>query len=160
MGRALDDHGVTLVRGAGQLRRPRPACGRCAARSTADVAAGGVRLVAGRRPAGMCAAGAVDCLQADATRCGGYTEWLRIAAVAAARHLRDVRPLRARAARAGRRAPCRTCATLEWFHDHVRIEHLLFDGAPDAAAGRWCRTSTRRGTASPSAPAAEQYRTG
>jgi L-alanine-DL-glutamate epimerase-like enolase superfamily enzyme len=31
----------------------------------------------------MCAAGAVDCLQADATRCGGVTAWLRAAAVAA-----------------------------------------------------------------------------
>ncbi len=26
----------------------------------------------------------VDCLQVDVTRCGGYTEWLRVAAVAAA----------------------------------------------------------------------------
>ncbi|MDN5747494.1 MAG: hypothetical protein L0H64_03055 [Pseudonocardia sp.] len=32
-------------------------------------------------------AGAVDCVQADATRCGGITEWLRVAAVAAAHHL-------------------------------------------------------------------------
>jgi len=31
----------------------------------------------------MCAAGAVDCLQADVSRCGGITEWLRAAAVAA-----------------------------------------------------------------------------
>ena len=31
----------------------------------------------------MCAAGAVDCLQADVSRCGGIPEWLRVAAVAA-----------------------------------------------------------------------------
>ena len=31
----------------------------------------------------MCAANAVDCLQIDATRCGGYTEWLRSVAIAA-----------------------------------------------------------------------------
>jgi hypothetical protein len=24
---------------------------------------------------------------------------------------------------------------VEWFHDHVRIEHLLFDGAPDPRDG-------------------------
>ncbi|MGH6657128.1 MAG: enolase C-terminal domain-like protein, partial [Actinocrinis sp.] len=35
----------------------------------------------------MCAAGAVDCLQADVSRCGGITEWQRVAAVAAAHGL-------------------------------------------------------------------------
>lgn len=35
----------------------------------------------------MCAAGAVDCVQVDVTRCGGITELLRIAAVAAAHGL-------------------------------------------------------------------------
>ncbi|GAN76386.1 mandelate racemase/muconate lactonizing protein [Acidisphaera rubrifaciens HS-AP3] len=24
---------------------------------------------------------------------------------------------------------------LEWFHDHVRIEHMLFDGAPVPSGG-------------------------
>jgi hypothetical protein len=24
---------------------------------------------------------------------------------------------------------------LEWFHDHVRIEHMLFDGAPTPQGG-------------------------
>ena len=35
----------------------------------------------------MCTAGAVDCLQADVSRCGGITEWVRAAIVAAANHL-------------------------------------------------------------------------
>jgi L-alanine-DL-glutamate epimerase-like enolase superfamily enzyme len=48
-----------------------------------DVAAGeyGYDLVYFAR---MVDAGAVDCLQADVTRCGGITEWVRAAAVAAA----------------------------------------------------------------------------
>jgi len=47
-----------------------------------DVAAGeyGYDLYYFRR---MCAAGAVDCLQADVSRCGGISEWLRVGAVAA-----------------------------------------------------------------------------
>jgi hypothetical protein len=38
--------------------------------------------------ADMCAAEAVDILQADVSRCGGITEWMRVAAVAAAHGLR------------------------------------------------------------------------
>jgi L-alanine-DL-glutamate epimerase-like enolase superfamily enzyme len=26
-------------------------------------------------------------------------------------------------------------AHMEWFHDHVRIEHMLFDGAPELRGG-------------------------
>ncbi|MGY2701990.1 enolase C-terminal domain-like protein [Nocardioides sp. HB32] len=70
---------------------------------------------------------AVDCLQVDVTRCGGYTEWLRISAVAAAHGL-DV---------SGHCAPYLTAPVaaatprlrhLEWFHDHVRIVRELVDG--------------------------------
>jgi len=70
---------------------------------------------------------AVDCLQVDVTRCGGYTEWLRIAALAAA-HGVDV---------SGHCAPYLTAPVaaatprvrhLEWFHDHVRIVRELVDG--------------------------------
>jgi L-alanine-DL-glutamate epimerase-like enolase superfamily enzyme len=70
----------------------------------------------------------VDCLQADVTRCAGITEWLRVAAVAAARGLQvsgHCAPnLHAHAA-----AAVGNLRHLEYFHDHVRIEHLLFDGA-------------------------------
>lgn len=77
----------------------------------------------------MLEAGAVDVLQADATRCGGYTGFLRAAALADAWGL----PLSAHTAPALHLPVC--CAAprlrhLEWFHDHVRIEAMLFDGAP------------------------------
>jgi L-alanine-DL-glutamate epimerase-like enolase superfamily enzyme len=75
----------------------------------------------------MITAGAVDCLQADATRCGGVTGWLAAAHLAAAHQLQisgHCAPyLHAHIAVA---AP--NLRHLEHFHDHVRIEELLFDG--------------------------------
>ena len=75
----------------------------------------------------MCAAGAVDCLQIDATRCGGITEWLRAAAVAAAHGL-QVSGHCAPHLHAPVAAATPNLRHLEWFHDHVRIESMLFDG--------------------------------
>jgi L-alanine-DL-glutamate epimerase-like enolase superfamily enzyme len=100
---------------------------------TADVTAGeyGSDLYYFRR---MCAAGAVDCLQADVSRCGGITEWLRVAAVAASYGLQisgHCAPhLHAHAA-----AAVPNLRHLEWFHDHVRIESLFFDGTLDPSGG-------------------------
>jgi L-alanine-DL-glutamate epimerase-like enolase superfamily enzyme len=77
----------------------------------------------------MLEAEAVDVIQADVTRCLGVTGFLKAAELAAAHN----RPL------SGHCAPALhlhvACAApglrhLEWFHDHVRIESLLFDGAP------------------------------
>ncbi len=82
----------------------------------------------------MLAAGAVDCQQADVTRIGGFTGFLRAAALCDAHHT-DL---------SGHCAPAIhlhvACAAprlrhLEWFHDHVRIEQMLFDGAPVAKNG-------------------------
>ena len=79
----------------------------------------------------MLEAGAVDVQQADVTRCGGVTAFLQIGALCEAFHI-DL---------SGHCAPALhlhvACAAprlrhLEWFHDHVRIEHMLFDGAPTA----------------------------
>ena len=76
----------------------------------------------------------VDCLQVDVTRCGGITEFLRAAAVAAAHGV----------AVSGHCAPHEHLAVaaavpnlrhLEWFHDHVRIERMLFDGTVRAEGG-------------------------
>jgi len=108
-----------------------------------DVAAGeyGYDLTYFRR---LCAAGAVDCLQADVSRCGGITEWLRVAAIAAAHHLEisgHCAPhLHAHAAMA---TP--NLRHLEWFHDHVRIEHMFFDGALEPQGGTVCPHPTAPG---------------
>jgi L-alanine-DL-glutamate epimerase-like enolase superfamily enzyme len=82
----------------------------------------------------MLQAQAVDVQQADVTRCGGITAFLQIAALCEAFHI-DL---------SGHCAPALhlhvACASprlrhLEWFHDHVRIERMLFDGAPTPTKG-------------------------
>jgi len=98
-----------------------------------DIAAGeyGYDLDYFRR---MLAAGAVDVMQADASRCGGVTGFLKVGVLCEAHHV-DL---------SGHCAPAlhlhAACAVprfrhLEWFHDHVRIERMLFDGAPDPRDG-------------------------
>jgi L-alanine-DL-glutamate epimerase-like enolase superfamily enzyme len=82
----------------------------------------------------MVAAGAVDCLQIDVTRCGGITDWLRAAAVAAAHNL-DVSGHCAPNLHAHVAASVPNLRHLEYFHDHARIEGLLFDGALDPHNG-------------------------
>ena len=121
----------------------------------------GLRALRARRPAGMAiAAGeygwqpayfrrmlearAVDALQADATRCGGVSGFLAAAALADAFAV----PLSSHCAPALHVALC--CAAsravhLEWFHDHERIEAMLFDGAPRPAAGKLAPDRTRPG---------------
>src|SRR5947209_2587242 len=112
----------------------------------------GLRLVRDRAPAGMniaageygyepfyfrrmLEAGAVDVLQADATRCCGITGFLRTAALCEAFGM----PLSAHTAPAMHvHVACAAprVVHLEWFHDHVRIEQMLFDGAPALKNGR------------------------
>ncbi|MFL5920337.1 MAG: enolase C-terminal domain-like protein [Gaiellaceae bacterium] len=115
--------------------------------SSADL--DGLRLLRDRGPAGLDVAageyayvpadfrnliGCVDCLQADVTRCGGITGFLRAGALAAAFDL----DLSAHCAPAASAAAC--CAVprfrhLEWFHDHVRLEPLIFDGVLEPEDG-------------------------
>ena len=80
---------------------------------------------------------AVDCLQADVTRCGGITGVLEAAGLAAAHHL-DLSAHCAPAVSAHAFCAVRRLRHLEYFHDHVRLESLLFDGtlAPDGGALR------------------------
>ncbi|WP_435822169.1 enolase C-terminal domain-like protein [Actinacidiphila alni] len=82
----------------------------------------------------MLAAGAVDCLQADVTRCGGITVWQRVAALAEARGL-EISGHCAPHLHAHVAAAVPNLRHLEWFHDHVRIETALFTGALDPAGG-------------------------
>ncbi|MFM0053209.1 enolase C-terminal domain-like protein [Caballeronia grimmiae] len=77
---------------------------------------------------------AVDVLQADVTRCGGITGFLRTATLCDAFHI----PLSAHCAPALHLHVACAAPRLrhqEWFHDHVRIESMLFDGAPHARDG-------------------------
>lgn len=99
----------------------------------ADVTAGeyGYDLVYFQR---MCAAGAVDCLQADVSRCGGITEWQRVAAVAAAHGL-QISGHCAPHLHAHVAAATPNVRHLEWFHDHTRIEAAFFDGVLDPTGG-------------------------
>lgn len=111
----------------------------------------GLRLIRDRVPVGMeiaageygydifyfremLAFGAVDVQQADITRCGGVTGFLQVAALCQAHNV----PLSAHTAPALHTHPC--CAVspfknLEYFHDHVRIEEMLFDGLPRLVNG-------------------------
>jgi len=76
----------------------------------------------------------VDCLQVDVTRCGGFTEWRRVAAVAAAANL-DVSAHCAPNLSAHAAVATQNMRHLEWFADHDRIEAEFFDGALDPAGG-------------------------
>jgi L-alanine-DL-glutamate epimerase-like enolase superfamily enzyme len=76
----------------------------------------------------LIAAGAVDCLQLDVTRCGGITEFLRASALAAAHNLQVSGHCAPNLhARAGVAVP--NLRHVEYFHDHQRIERMFFDGA-------------------------------
>jgi L-alanine-DL-glutamate epimerase-like enolase superfamily enzyme len=79
-------------------------------------------------------AGAVDCVQLDVTRCGGITEFLRAAALAAGHGLQISAHCAPNLhAHVGAAVP--NLRHVEYFHDHQRIERLLFAGALDPCGG-------------------------
>jgi L-alanine-DL-glutamate epimerase-like enolase superfamily enzyme len=105
-------------------------------------------------------AGAVDCLQLDVTRCGGITEFIRGAALAAAHNL-QVSGHCAPNLHAHVGAAVPNLRHVEYFHDHQRIERLLFDGALDPAGGAMCPGLDRPGRGLVLRDAdAERYRRG
>ncbi|MGH9141673.1 MAG: enolase C-terminal domain-like protein, partial [Vicinamibacterales bacterium] len=82
----------------------------------------------------MLEAGAVDVLQADATRCAGITGFLEASVLCNAWGM----PMSAHTAPSVHAHVC--CAAprvrhLEYFHDHVRIERLFFNGALEPVDG-------------------------
>lgn len=82
----------------------------------------------------MLQAQAVDVLQADATRCAGITGFLGAAALCEAFGI----PLSSHCAPALHLPLCcaaRPAIHLEYFHDHARLERLLFDGAAEPDQG-------------------------
>lgn len=74
----------------------------------------------------LAASGAVDVLQADVTRCGGFTGFVAVAGLCEALQL----PLSTHCApqlSAIAGAAAHRLLHVEWFHDHVRVERLLLD---------------------------------
>jgi L-alanine-DL-glutamate epimerase-like enolase superfamily enzyme len=121
----------------------------------------GLRLLRDHGPAGMAIsageygydlpyfrrmldARAVDVLQADATRCAGITGFLGVAALCEAFNV----PLSSHCAPTLHLPLCcaaRPAVHLEYFHDHARIEHMLFDGAPHPDQGHLAPDASRPG---------------
>ncbi len=82
----------------------------------------------------LLAADAAHVVMPDATRCGGITGFLKIAALCEAYHV----PLSTHCAPAlHAHLGCAIAAVrhVEYFHDHARIEQRFFDGAPALARG-------------------------
>jgi L-alanine-DL-glutamate epimerase-like enolase superfamily enzyme len=78
--------------------------------------------------------GSVDCLQADVTRCGGVTGLLRVNGLASA-HGIDLSGHCAPQLAAHALCGVDRLRHLEYFHDHVRVEEMLFDGVLSPAGG-------------------------
>ena len=121
----------------------------------------GLRLVRDQSPGGLCIAageygwdpwyyrpmldaGAVDVVQADVTRCLGITGFLEVAGLCHAHHL----PVSAHTAP---QVSTHACAAvlplehLEYFHDHVRVERLLFEGSLEPRGGTLVPDTSRPG---------------
>ena len=117
----------------------------------------GLRRVRARVPAAVAAGeyatdpytfarllGAVDVLQADVTRCGGLTGFLQAGALAAAHNT----PLSAHCApnlSVHAMAAVPHARHIEYFHDHVRIEGMLFDGVLEPREGALVPDRSRPG---------------
>ena len=153
----MDDYGVTWFEEPVSSRDP---AGLAAVRRQVlpDVAAGEYCWSLADAAA-LIDAGAVDCLQLDVTRCGGITDFVRGAALAAAHNL-QVSAHCAPSLHAHVGAAVPNLRHLEYFHDHQRIEGMLFDGVLSPRGGQL--------TPDPAAPGlglalreadAERYRT-
>ncbi|HEY6835956.1 MAG TPA: enolase C-terminal domain-like protein [Gaiellaceae bacterium] len=115
--------------------------------SSADFA--GLRLVRDQGPGGLEIAageygyvladfrnllGCIDCMQADVTRCGGITGLLQVSGLAAG-HALEISGHCAPQLSAHALCGVPNLRHLEYFHDHARIEPLLFDGVLEPKDG-------------------------
>lgn len=121
----------------------------------------GLRLIRDRAPAAMdiaageygydlgyfkrmLDAGAVNMQQADASRCAGISEFLRVGALCDAANM----PMSAHTSPALHLHACCSLSRLrniEYFHDHVRIENIFFDGVTQPVDGRLTPDLSRPG---------------
>ncbi len=119
----------------------------------------GLRLLRDRGPGGLSIAAGeyewtvsqladlarcVDILQADVTRCGGITNLLRVDGICKGPQI----PFSAHCAPAVSAHACcalETLLHLEYFHDHVRVEDMLFDGVLRPEEGRLSPDRSRPG---------------
>ncbi len=121
----------------------------------------GTRFVRERAPAGMdissgeygydlytfsrmIEARSIDVLQADATRCGGFSGLLAVDGLCQS----TMTPLSTHCAphlHLHAAMACKQLRHIEYFFDHVRIECMLFDGSGDPEKGELAPDSTRPG---------------
>jgi L-alanine-DL-glutamate epimerase-like enolase superfamily enzyme len=88
--------------------------------------------------------GAVDCMQADVTRCGGISGLQRANGLAVAHDL-DLSGHCAPQLAAHALCGVDRLRHLEYFHDHVRIEAMLFDGVLEPVDGALVPDRSRPG---------------
>jgi L-alanine-DL-glutamate epimerase-like enolase superfamily enzyme len=121
----------------------------------------GTRLIRDRAPAGMDVssgeygyglytfarmldAGCVDVLQADATRCGGFSGLLAVDGLCQTKMM----PLSTHCAphlHLHAAMACKQLRHIEYFFDHARIERMFFDGAADPVGGALTPDASRPG---------------
>lgn len=86
----------------------------------------------------------VDVLQADATRCGGFSGLLAVDGLCQTKMI----PLSTHCAPHLHLHPalaCKQIRHMEYFFDHVRIEEMLFDGAMEPVDGTLAADPSRPG---------------
>ncbi|MBA3364079.1 MAG: hypothetical protein H0T07_06710 [Actinobacteria bacterium] len=109
-----------------------------------DVAAGeyGYDLPYFRR---LIDAHAVDVLQVDVTRCGGISEFIRVAEMAALRGF-ELSAHTAPSLHLPLGCAVPNLRHLEYFHDHARLERIIFRGVIDPQQGHLSPDPSRPGT--------------
>jgi L-alanine-DL-glutamate epimerase-like enolase superfamily enzyme len=132
------------------LEEPVPAEARRQLHVIREQLSGGMRIAAGEYGytltdfRNLLEADAVDVLQADATRCGGITGFLKAGHLCEAFRI----PLSSHCAPSVHLHPALSLACFsiaEYFHDHVRIERALFEGVGELRNGAMVPDVTRPG---------------